>query len=206
VIRNARDGLVRDLAENDPKDMEEYAERLARQHGLPRHLVRQLAYGMIEAAITGWAVAERRTLGTEPLVFSTEAAPDPVPQPTPPATDRSGPSKPSRPIASSLVDAFGEWGRKSSNWRAGAESQAKVSVSMFLEVCGDRPIGDYTRADGDEFRTTLRSLPAVYRSPRGTRTSRFARLSRKQMRRRLRAWARKLSNGTSGPCRGFSRF
>ena len=53
--------------------MEETAEHLIRQHGLPEHLLRPLTYGLIEAAIRGWERAERRTLGAEPLIFPTEA-------------------------------------------------------------------------------------------------------------------------------------
>src|SRR5262249_17918597 len=51
----------------------------------------------------------------------------------------------------------------SGGWSAGAENQAKVSVRLFIEVCGDRPIDTYTRADGDKLRTILRKLPRVYR-------------------------------------------
>jgi len=124
--------------------------------------LRPLTYGLIEAAIKGWDVAERRTLGTEPLVF--DSSPPPVPRAAPEGRDDSAqPPKPPAPLASSLIDAFGEWGCKSGGWRPGAESQAKVSLGLFLEVCGDRPIDKYTRADGDLFRTTLRTLPTTYR-------------------------------------------
>ncbi len=33
----------------------------------------------------------------------------------------------------------------------------------YLEICGDRAIDNYTRVDGDKFRTKLRQLPTVYR-------------------------------------------
>ena len=69
AIRQARDSLARDLAENSPKEMEEVAERLIRKHGLSENLLRPLTYGLIEAVIQGWEVAERRTLGTAPLIF-----------------------------------------------------------------------------------------------------------------------------------------
>jgi hypothetical protein len=36
-------------------------------------------------------------------------------------------------------------------------------MGLFIEVCGDKPIDNYTRADGDKFRNTLRRLPNVYR-------------------------------------------
>jgi integrase len=171
AIRQARESLRRDLAENSPKEMAEYAEQLIRQHGLPDHLLRPLTYGLIEAAIQGWEVAERRTLGTEALVFATdvEAALD-LHSPSSNGSDYDPTPKPSAQLASSLVDAFGEWGRKSGGWRAGAENQAKVSLGMFLEVCGDKETGDYTRGDGDIFRTILRALPTNYRKSPKDRT------------------------------------
>lgn len=54
AIRNARDSLAREIAENRPHDMaEEEAERLLAQHGLPQHLLRPLIFGLLEAAIGG---------------------------------------------------------------------------------------------------------------------------------------------------------
>ena len=99
AIRQARESLGRDLAENSPKEMEEYAEQLIRQHGLPDQLLRPLTYGLIEAAIRGWDVAERRSLGIEPLVFTPE--PELAPTSLPRASNTSGDnptSKPSPPI------------------------------------------------------------------------------------------------------------
>lgn len=158
-IRRARDGLKFDLASNNPKEMAEYAEELIRQHSLPADLLRPLTYGLIEAAIKGWEIVERRTLGIEPLVFAVEpTTPAPAREPT-----DSGPAKPPAPLASTLIEPFGGWGRKSGGWRPGAENQATVSLSLFLEVCGDKPIDAYTRADGDRFRATLRLLPTHYR-------------------------------------------
>ncbi len=166
AIRNARQSLAHDLATNSPAEMGEYAGQLVREHGLPAHLLGPLTYGLIEAAIRGWEVVERRTLGTEPLVFGSETDPR---APSATATDGGAIVSPARtsPVASTMVEAFGEWGQKSGGWRPGAESQAKVSLGLFLEVCGDRPIDAYTRADGDRFRTALRALPTTYRkSPR----------------------------------------
>jgi hypothetical protein len=161
AIRQARDSLKRDLAENSPKEMEEYAEQLIREHGLPEQLLGPLTYGLLEAAIRGWETVEKRTLGTEPLVFAQDQ-----PSPNPPVSGGSSdspPATPSGPMASTLSGAFGKWGRESAGWTAGVESQARVSLALFVEVCGDRPVDVYTRGDGDTFRNTLRKLPTVYR-------------------------------------------
>lgn len=162
AIRMSRDSLAYDLASNDPKEMEDEARRLIHKHHLPDTLLRPLAYGLLEAAIQGWNVVERRTLGIEPLVFDTSGSPASPPTQQS-SVDEPQPAKSSAPLASSLAAAFGEWGRASGGWRANGESQAITSVGMFLEVCGDRPIDTYTRADGDLFRTTLRKLPTHYR-------------------------------------------
>ena len=38
-----------------------------------------------------------------------------------------------------------------------------VSVALLIEICGDRPVSTYTRADGDRLRDALRKLPNHYR-------------------------------------------
>lgn len=49
--------------------MGDYAAALIKERGLPPDLRNHLAYGLIEAALKGWEIAERRTLGQEPLVM-----------------------------------------------------------------------------------------------------------------------------------------
>jgi hypothetical protein len=163
AIRDERSSLQYVLKHNSRQlDVEELAQKLLHEHALPEDLIGRLIIGLTEARIRCWDVIERRTLGTEPLVFdpdAVQAPPVPVPGGTSPSLNRMPPAPP----ASSLVDAFGEWGRKSGGWSAGAENQAKVSMRLFIEVCSDRPIDTYTRADGDAFRSTLRKLPRVYR-------------------------------------------
>jgi len=129
AIRQAREGLQRDLAENSPKEMEEEAERLIRQYGLPEKLLRPLTYGLIEAAIQGWDVAERRTLGTEPLVFDSRLSPA-FPADPEDREDSAQPPKPTAQLASSLMDRrggrawnlIGKWVRQ----KAGITDPAKA--------------------------------------------------------------------------------
>jgi hypothetical protein len=73
AIRHAKASLADDLASNSPKEMALAAERLLREHKLPEQLLGPLTFGLIEVAIRAWEVAERRTLGIEPLVFTAEA-------------------------------------------------------------------------------------------------------------------------------------
>ncbi len=225
AIRNAQASLRCDLTENSPKEMQEEAERLIREYGLPDHLLGPLTYGLIEAAIHGWEIAERRTLGAEPLVFNPTPVPDhPIP-PAPGGGAHTPPAKPQAPLAATLIDQFGEWGRKSGGWRAGAESQAKVSAALFIEVCGDKPLDGYSRTDGDKFRTTLRKLPSSYRKSAKDRAKPLAqiieeaeaadapRITEKTLKRHFWAVSRffafltetgRLPKDTENPGRGFT--
>ncbi len=126
----------------------------------PEDLLRPLTFGLLEAAIGGWEMAERRTLGTAPLVFK--------PSEPPKGSDPGGTSGPATkapkgPPVSALLDAFAEWARTSGGWKAGGEAQALASLRLFLECCGDRPADSDGHADGDTFRATLRQLPTTYR-------------------------------------------
>jgi hypothetical protein len=62
-----------------------------------------------------------------------------------------------------LLEDFAAWARASGGWRGNPEDQAKGSLGLFLEICGDKPIERYTRADADTFRSALRKLPSTYR-------------------------------------------
>jgi hypothetical protein len=188
MIRQARDSLRRDLAQNSPQEMEEYAEELMRKHGLSEHLLGPLTYGLIEAAIRGWEIAEKRTLGTEPLVFGEDQSA--APPPTNGGSSNRPTAVPSGPLASTLSVIFGEWGYASAGWTAGVQSQARVSLALFVEVCGDRPIDDYTRADGDKFRNTRGGFPTSTESRSRTETSRSRKSSRRLMKRTLNGLVR----------------
>ena len=43
--------------------------------------------------------------------------------------------------------------------REGTISETEETYKDFLEILGDKPIGDYTREDGREYRNTLTKLP-----------------------------------------------
>lgn len=166
TVRKARDSLASDLAENTPDDlMDMEATALLARHGLPVHLKQRLIAGMLEAAIHGWGVIERRTLGTEPLVFAAETQGERFP---PPAPDAPPPCPaPAKPLASSLVDPFVV--RRETVDRATHQvmGQERGTLRRFVETCGDRPVNEYGRGDVTGFMDTLRRLPATYgKSPR----------------------------------------
>jgi len=47
-------------------------------------------------------------------------------------------------------------------WDRQTAAQAGASYRLFLEVCGDKPLAAYTRADADTFRKQIQRLPADY--------------------------------------------
>ncbi len=139
AIRNARDSLKRDLAENNPLEMADYAQELAQKYDLPKELLGPLTYGLVEAAIRRWEVAERRTLGTEPLVLGAITEPTgeqitSAPIVTPRQVEGLRTGEAALPAASSLVDTFGNWGLQSGGWRQGGKSQAETSLRLFIEI------------------------------------------------------------------------
>ncbi|HEY8613167.1 MAG TPA: hypothetical protein VIL69_18025, partial [Roseomonas sp.] len=169
AIREKRAGLAHDLARNDPKDMEDEAAALLRKHSLPEHMLRPLALGLVEASIRAWNTAERRTLGTEPLIFSEEHAPSPAAPERVAGGERPDlRSEPSAaPIASSLVEPFFIHRDTIDEISHHDMSQERTTLRLFLDICGDRPINVYGRADVTAFLNTLRQLPTRYgKSPK----------------------------------------
>lgn len=160
------DYLLTDAREaRDRRDLqwvETQMHGIAERFGVPEEMRQRLAMGLLELNVLLLEELRRRSRGQVPLILSpADAAPlcwasIPVPEPNPVQPDLA-------PAASSLVDLFEAWGRESSGWRPGAARQAKVSVHLFLEITGDKPITGYGRTDGDKFRTTLRRLPTTYR-------------------------------------------
>lgn len=138
------------------------AQRLLQRHGLPEALLGRLVYGLQEWAIRAWEIAERRTLGTESLVWS-DAPPAPLIVPTAPPQSAPAPAKAALALASTYKEKFSAWGSASAGWKAGPHRQAMVSFALFLEIVGDKPIDEFSPQDGDLFRTTLRQLPSNYR-------------------------------------------
>jgi integrase len=169
AIRAARRSLARDLADNRPDDLtEDEADALISRHGLPTHLRSRLALGLMEVGLRAWDEAERRTLGTEPLIFTEQKAPSPVPVPTPePATASEPPAAPPKPKLSELVEPY--FARRETLDRTTHQvmNQESGTITRFKEICGDRPVDAYSRGDISTFLDTLRRLPTTYgKSPK----------------------------------------
>ena len=47
-------------------------------------------------------------------------------------------------------------------WRQQTGNQAHATYRLFIQICGDRPVSQYTRADAGQFRATAERLPSDY--------------------------------------------
>ena len=171
AIRNAHESLAHDLARNDPKEMEEAAAALLRKHSLPEHMLRPLALGLVEAAIRAWDTAERRTLGTEPLIFTEESTPSPEAAACEREPDgerlSSGDQPVPKPVASTLIEPHFAKRAKTAGISGHTINQERTTLRMFLEVAGDLPVDTYDRGHISSFLDTMRRMPATYgRSPK----------------------------------------
>jgi hypothetical protein len=110
-----------------------------------------------EAAVEASEAKRRRNSG------------DVVPTPPSPAyrTDSS-------PMTDSpmLTDAFARWLEQktlSGRWSPKAEQDYRSWIALFVEVCGDRQINEYSKSDGRSFKDLLTKLPANWKKMPETR-------------------------------------
>lgn len=68
----------------------------------------------------------------------------------------------SGPNFSKIAEAFRSDQVAIKTWDQQTARQARASYRLFVEVCGDRPLEAYTRADADEFRKKIQRLPWDY--------------------------------------------
>uniref|UniRef100_UPI003B5253B0 DUF6538 domain-containing protein n=1 Tax=Roseovarius indicus TaxID=540747 RepID=UPI003B5253B0 len=92
--------------------------------------------------------------------------------PTPPAPLQQPVNGSATTSAPTVSDAFERWAEQKAlgnSWTAKAKNDYRNWLSLFIEVCGDRPITDYRKADGREFKDVLTKLPTNWRKMPETR-------------------------------------
>lgn len=163
LLSDAREAL----ANRDTASVAHIASCLLAAHGLPDELRQRLALGVLEANVTLLETAERRTLGTEPMVFRLDGAPDAAPSPPPAALPPPAPEAPPKPPASALVEGFFERRTRRDQATGKQTEMERGTLRRFLEACGDKAPDAYSRRDVNGFLNTLRRLPTTYgKSPR----------------------------------------
>ncbi len=88
-----------------------------------------------------------------------KSTPAPISEPkTPAPTMLRG----ARQLFSESWETYGRDRVASGDWKASIERQARSTARLFVEICGDKPLGDYGPADAAEFKRALLALPANY--------------------------------------------
>jgi len=80
----------------------------------------------------------------------------PLPEVAPTATARTEPS------FSQVAEAFRSDQLAIKRWDHQTAAQARATYRLFVEICGDRALRGYGRADADEFRKKIQRLPWDY--------------------------------------------
>jgi len=75
----------------------------------------------------------------------------------------------SAPLLSAAFERWAEQKALANRWTAKAKNDYRNWLTLFIEVCGDRPITEYRKADGREFKDVLAKLPANWRKMPETR-------------------------------------
>lgn len=95
------------------------------------------------------------------LALREDAAASPVPASESPST-RTEPATQSGLIFSKVYPDFAQTQVARGDWRQQMASQADATYRLFMAICGDRPLSDYSRADALTFRKTAEKMPFDY--------------------------------------------
>nr|WP_305079442.1 site-specific integrase [Methylobacterium sp.] len=104
----------------------------------------------------------RQVLDPAPLA----QAPGPTPSPTPVAvevaTGSEKSSKEKTPPLSTLVEPFLTSQIAGGAWERQSAAQARATFRLFIDVCGDRSLDEYSRKEAGLFKEKIQLLPSDY--------------------------------------------
>lgn len=113
----------------------------------------------------------------------------------------------SGPVLSTAQLAFRDEQLATDAWDKQTAAQAGATYRLFVEVCGDRPLADYTRKDAGRFRELASRLPADYGKSalyRGQTVEAILKIhSAQPADKRSATISQKTVSDTSRPCRSF---
>ncbi|WP_051758741.1 site-specific integrase [Shinella sp. DD12] len=68
----------------------------------------------------------------------------------------------SEPLFSTVYPSYIEGQLRRKEWKQQTGNQADATYRLFIQICGDKPVSRYTRADAGQFRATAERLPSDY--------------------------------------------
>lgn len=95
----------------------------------------------------------------EPVSRPSVTSPPPVPtsQETIPKAHRA-----TAPLLSTIIESFISDQIASGAWERQTAAQSRATFRLLIDVCGNRPLSDYTRQDAGRFKEQLQRLPSDY--------------------------------------------
>ncbi|TFZ55592.1 hypothetical protein E4V01_21970 [Methylorubrum sp. Q1] len=161
------DGLKRDRAVNDFASVRGKAQELALSNEIDLEsnseegaLCRALLDVEIAIAEEKLAYLQDAVLPYHPLhgnrVRTVQAPVEPA-KTTPASKLRHG-----QDLFSACWETYGRDRVASGDWKPSIERQSQSTGRLFVEICGDKPLGEYGPADAAKFKRALLSLPANY--------------------------------------------
>ncbi|WP_157801222.1 site-specific integrase [Sphingobium sp. LB126] len=180
-FRAARADHYRQLAESAKEHLAENAyatvrqitsAMLARRYGLDAKFdklsVRKVSHAMLRAGVEVAETLRARAEGDfnyEPqdklLVEALRERPE-LPASVPITAAAEMPPIVAGPTFTEAAETFREEQLRRKKWERQTYLQARATYSIFCDFAGDRPLGDYVRADAGRFKALLEDLPANY--------------------------------------------
>lgn len=157
ALGDAREALAR----RDYRSVARAVGNLIEQHGIPEDQRNALAQGVLEVHVRALEEMKRRVLGEVPQVFS-----EGVPSPTAPLPPAAAPPEPPSPLFSEALPRYVDYAVQNKGWRGQSKAQNEATYRLFVEVCSDRPVSEYTRRHLSDLYDVLRGLPAMYAKDR----------------------------------------
>lgn len=82
--------------------------------------------------------------------------------PTVAPVQQQQPQSKAEPLFSTVYPNYIEGQLRRGEWRQQTGNQADATYRLFEQICGNKPVSQYTRADANQFRATAERMPSDY--------------------------------------------
>lgn len=128
----------------------EIVSDLGVDEGSIQAVVRKLIDAEIDA-LTALEIGEGAMVSTPSMV-----------SPVPAGETTNTTTEPTGPLLSKCVASWIEEKKEADSWTSKTTEERQSTLEAFKEICGNRPIDDYVKADGREFIRIIKELPPNY--------------------------------------------